>query len=222
MRPRTPAPPSSSPARWAPGIETDVRLSSDGILVLVHDDRIDRTTDGSGAVADFSWAELVALDAGSWLDGRWAGERIVRLDWLLDWAFPVHQVPFGLTLRLYAWVVNSSPFPRFFLNSVVVAVATTLGQLVSSALAAFAFARLRFWGQDVLFLLFLGTLMVPEPVTYVPLFMVAKYLELVGSYAGLIGPAIVTPFGIFLLRQAFLGIPSELEDAARIDGGGLA
>ena len=84
----------------APGIETDVRLSADGVLVLIHDDRVDRTSNGSGAVADLSWAELVALDAGSWLDSRFGGERIVRLDWLLGWAFPTHQVPLGLTVCL--------------------------------------------------------------------------------------------------------------------------
>jgi glycerophosphoryl diester phosphodiesterase len=83
-----------------PGIETDVQVSADGVLVLVHDDRVDRTSDGHGAVADLTWAELEALDAGSWLDGRFAGERIVPLAWLLDWAFPSQQPPLGLTICL--------------------------------------------------------------------------------------------------------------------------
>src|SRR3954469_10660903 len=84
----------------APGIETDVQATADGILVLVHDSRVDRTSDGQGAVADLTWDELSRLDAGSWLDEKWAGERIVRLDWLLDWAFPSDTAPLGLTICL--------------------------------------------------------------------------------------------------------------------------
>src|SRR5262245_58193751 len=84
----------------AGGVETDVRLRADGILVLVHDARVDRTTDGHGAVAELTWAELSALDAGSWLDARWSGERIVRLASFLDWAFPLDESPLGLTVCL--------------------------------------------------------------------------------------------------------------------------
>jgi glycerophosphoryl diester phosphodiesterase len=76
----------------APGIETDVQVSRDGVLVLVHDDTVDRTTDGSGAVADLTWDALSRLDAGTWLDARFAGERIVRFDAFLAWRFPRHQV----------------------------------------------------------------------------------------------------------------------------------
>jgi glycerophosphoryl diester phosphodiesterase len=84
----------------APGIETDVQVSADGVLVLVHDRLVDRTSNGTGAVEDLTWAELEALDAGSWLDEKFAGERIVTLDWLLDWAFPKGQEPLGLTICL--------------------------------------------------------------------------------------------------------------------------
>jgi multiple sugar transport system permease protein len=159
----------------------------------------------------------------------WSALAMLPLIWMVStsfkptdqiFTFPPQWLPQPFTLEHYRSIVQDSPFPRFFLNSTIVAVTSTLGQLVSSALAAFAFARLRFFGRDALFLLFLGTLMVPEQVTYVPLFMVAKYLGLVDSYAGLILPSIITPFGIFLLRQAFLGIPGELEDAAHIDGCG--
>ena len=72
----------------ANGIETDVQLSKDGVPVLVHDTNLDRTSDGTGPVADLTWDELARLDAGSWLDARFAGERIVRLDEFLDWCFP--------------------------------------------------------------------------------------------------------------------------------------
>jgi glycerophosphoryl diester phosphodiesterase len=72
----------------ANGIETDVQLSSDGVMVLVHDTNLDRTSDGTGPVADLTWDALSRLDAGSWLDARFAGERIVRLDDFLAWCFP--------------------------------------------------------------------------------------------------------------------------------------
>jgi glycerophosphoryl diester phosphodiesterase len=72
----------------AGGIETDVQLSKDGVLVLVHDTNLDRTSNASGPVVNFTWDELSRLDAGSWLDARFAGERIVRLDAFLDWCFP--------------------------------------------------------------------------------------------------------------------------------------
>ena len=166
---------------------------------------------------------VLALVAG------WTVLALIPLVWMLStslkpsdqvFTYPPRWLPDPFTLDHYARIVHGSPFPRFFLNSAIVGIATTLGQMVSSALAAFAFARLRFPGRDLLFLLFLGTLMVPEQVTYIPLFMVAKVFGLVDSYWVLILPAVVTPFGIFLLRQAFLGVPSELEDAARIDGCG--
>ena len=84
----------------AGGIETDVQITADGVLVLVHDSKVDRTTDGAGNVADLTWAELSALDAGSWFDARFAGERIVRFDAFLDWAFPADGASTGLTICL--------------------------------------------------------------------------------------------------------------------------
>ena len=84
----------------AGGIETDIQVSADGVLVLVHDTRVDRTSNGTGNVADLTWAELSALDAGSWMDARFAGERIVRFDAFLDWAFPTTGPATGLTMCL--------------------------------------------------------------------------------------------------------------------------
>ena len=89
---------------------------------------------------------------------------------------------------------------------------------MTSALAAYAFARLRFRGRDLLFLLYLGTLMIPPQVTVIPQFILIKELDWVDTYQGLIVPQAFTAFGVFLLRQFFLTIPYELEDAARIDG----
>jgi multiple sugar transport system permease protein len=112
------------------------------------------------------------------------------------------------------------PFGRFMLNGLFVAVTGTLVVCVTSVLSAYAFARLRFRGRDRLFLVFLGTLMVPQEVTVVPMFILMQQFGWVDSYAALILPWAFTAFGTFLLRQFFLSIPSELEEAATIDGAG--
>jgi glycerophosphoryl diester phosphodiesterase len=84
----------------AGGIETDIQVSADGVLVLVHDTKVDRTSNGTGNVADLTWAELSVLDAGGWFDARFAGERIVRFDAFLNWAFPVDGPAIGMTMCL--------------------------------------------------------------------------------------------------------------------------
>ncbi len=110
------------------------------------------------------------------------------------------------------------PFARFYINTAIVAIATVFLVLFTSSLAAYAFARLQFKGRDTLFLLYLGTLMIPGQVTIVPLFILMSAFEWVDTYQALILPGAFTAFGTFLLRQFFLTIPFELEDAARIDG----
>jgi multiple sugar transport system permease protein len=110
------------------------------------------------------------------------------------------------------------PFARFYLNNIIVSVSTTVLVLVTSSLAAYAFARMQFRGRDTLFLLYLGTLMIPGQITIVPLFLIMKYFSWIDTYQALILPGAFTAFGTFLLRQFFMTIPYELEDAARIDG----
>lgn len=118
----------------------------------------------------------------------------------------------------YARVAEMFPLGRFLLNSLVVAIVSTTLQILTSAMAAYAFARLRFRGRDLLFFAYLATLMVPIQVTIVPLFVEMRFLGFVNSYPGLILPGIASAFGTFLLRQAFLSLPHELEEAAFIDG----
>jgi len=115
-----------------------------------------------------------------------------------------------------AW--NFAPFGRYLINSLIMAGGIALTQVVTSALAAYAFARLRFPGRNVLFYLYLGTLIIPPQVTVIPQFLIVRELGWVDTYQGLIIPQAFTAFGVFLLRQFFLGIPFELEEAARIDG----
>lgn len=115
-----------------------------------------------------------------------------------------------------AWTVV--PFGRFIVNGFVVAVLGALLSVVVAVLSAYAFSRLRFRFRDRLFLLFVGTLVLPQEVLVVPLFIMMNKLGLVDSYTALIVPFAFTAFGTFLMRQFFLTIPIEYEEAARIDG----
>ncbi|NUR86317.1 MAG: carbohydrate ABC transporter permease, partial [Nonomuraea sp.] len=115
----------------------------------------------------------------------------------------------------------SGDFPRYVLNTALMTVALTVGQLVFTTFAAYAFARLRFRGRDVLFWLYVATMMVPSAVTMIPLFLIMRELGLVNTWYGLLAPYVLgTPYGIFLMRQFFKGLPGGLEEAARIDGAG--
>jgi multiple sugar transport system permease protein len=131
---------------------------------------------------------------------------------------PPQLIPKPFQPSNYSTVVHIFPVWRFLINSVLVAVVSTTLQVGTSAMAAYAFARLKFRGSGVLFMLYLTTLMVPFQVTIVPLFVEMKYLHFVNSYPGLIVPSIASAYGTFLLRQAFLSLPTELEEAAFVDG----
>ena len=111
-------------------------------------------------------------------------------------------------------------FGRFFFNSAVVATAVTIGNLIFCSMLGYALAKLEFPGKRILFLVVLGTLMVPSVVTFMPLFIVVSNLGLVNTHAGLILPFLAGAFGVFLMRQFIMGIPNELLDAARVDGAG--
>ena len=114
-----------------------------------------------------------------------------------------------------------APFGRYFFNSFLVAIIGTTVVVIASSLSGFAFARLRFRGRELLFVLFLGTLMVPQEVLIVPMYWLMQILGWVDSYQALILPFAFTAFGTFLLRQFFLTVPAELVDSARVDGAGL-
>ena len=131
---------------------------------------------------------------------------------------PPQLIPNSPTIGAYLEVAQTFPILRVMLNSFLVASAVTFGQLVICSMAGYAFARLRFWGRDALFALYLGTLMVPFAVTMTPLFIIVKNLGWTNSYLGLIVPALFSAFGTFLMRQFFVSIPLELEEAATLDG----
>jgi multiple sugar transport system permease protein len=132
--------------------------------------------------------------------------------------FPPTIIPDSLHLDGYRFVVENALFPRWFLNSAIVSLTTVASNLVFCSLAGYAFARLRFRGSTTLLVLMLATLVVPFQLTMIPTFLVMKQLGLIDSLGALIVPSLVTPFGVFLLRQFFVSIPREIEEAAWIDG----
>ena len=129
--------------------------------------------------------------------------------------FPLDQI----TIQNYFETFRQIPFGRFYLNSLIVATSTVALQILTASLAAFAFARLRFWGRETIFLLYLATLMIPFQVTMIPNYIViARFLQWRDTYQALILPSAFSAFSTFLLRQYFKGIPLDLDEAARMDG----
>jgi multiple sugar transport system permease protein len=118
----------------------------------------------------------------------------------------------------YRTVFERSNFDRFYLNSIIVSVGRTVGQVAIASVAAFAFANLRFKGRDAIFFVLLAGLMVPDQVLIVPRFILMRELGWFDTYQGLIIPLIFSSFGAFMLRQYFLGIPRDFQEAATLEG----
>jgi len=133
-------------------------------------------------------------------------------------SFPPQFIPAAPTLNNFVTVWQQNPFGQYFVNSIIVAVLTVSLNLLFCSLAAYPLARLRFAGRQLLFALIVATILIPFQIVMIPLYVLAVQLGLRNSYLGLIFPFIASAFGIFLMRQAFLGVPKELEEAARIDG----
>ena len=132
--------------------------------------------------------------------------------------YPTEFLPRDPTLDNYIQLFGRLDFAQFFFNSFVVAVFVTIGNIIFSSMIGYALAKLEFRGKKLLFALVLGTLMVPGVVTFVPLFVLTANLGLVNSYPGLILPFLITPLGVFLMRQFMLSLPDDIIEAARIDG----
>ena len=123
-----------------------------------------------------------------------------------------------LTTQNYINVFREIPVHKYFMNSLIVAVITTTGQVAIASMAGYAFARMTFKGRDLLFLIILITMLAPPQVNIIPLFFLMRELHLVNTYQALILPALFGGFGVFLMRQYFMGLPKDLEEAAKIDG----
>lgn len=132
---------------------------------------------------------------------------------------PINMIPEKFALfETIGSAMRRLPVVRFYFNSVFVAVITTLSQLFFCSLAGYGFAKYRFRGREFLFTIVLSTSMIPFMAIIIPLFIVVRDLGWLNTYVGLIVPTLVSPFGIFLMRQFISGLPDELLDAARIDG----
>lgn len=198
---RQPAPADSvapgGPARprWAPAVLTGLRRVAMGA----------------------SWTVLVVA----------ALATILPFFWMLGVAFrtpadlyadPARLWPAQFSLAGFRAVMTQLPFARLALNTVVFAGVGTILMVFVDSLAAYALARLRFRGQQAIFLIILATLMVPFQITLIPVFLTVFELGWLNTYQGLIIPRAVSALGIFMLRQFFISLPRELDDAARIDG----
>ena len=133
---------------------------------------------------------------------------------------PPTWVPETTTLENYRTLFTELDFPTYFLNSIVVALAVTVGNMVFCSMLGYALAKLAFPGKRAVFAVVLGTLMVPGVVTFVPLFVLVTKMGLTNSLVGMILPFLAGPFGVFLMRQYIQALPDELIQAARIDGAG--
>lgn len=171
------------------------------------------------ALADITWHVLLAILAAACLMPFW---------WMLvtsfktdfeAFIFPPTWIPLEPTLANYARFIEQLPVELFFLNSAKIAILGTAGQLLTSSLAAYGFARLDFPGKNALFLVALSTMMVPATVLIIPLFVIMHRVGWVNTHLPLIVPAALgSAYSTFMLRQYMLSLPAELEDAARIDG----
>jgi multiple sugar transport system permease protein len=147
--------------------------------------------------------------------------------WMLSCSFKTNEQMFAVPIQWFPDPINWSAygdawraqdFTRYILNSALVALAITVGNLLLASLAGYSLSKFRYLGRGVLFLLILSTMMLPLEVTMVPLFLIVKQLSWPNTYEGLIVPFLVEGFGVFLMRQYLLSIPNELIEAARIDG----
>src|SRR3990172_12356105 len=133
---------------------------------------------------------------------------------------PYSLIPTKWSIRTYYSVLTVGKVGRYVVNSLAYSSTVLAAQLLMNSLAAYAFARIEFKGRNVLFILFLATMMLPSSVTLIPTYVLVYSLKLANSFAGVVLPSFAGAFGVFLLRQFFLNIPRELEDAAVMDGAG--
>ncbi len=131
---------------------------------------------------------------------------------------PPQLLPSQPTLNNFSTVWQSLPFGQYIYNSTLVSLLTVGLNLLFCSLAAYPLARLSFLGREGIFVGIIATMMIPFQIVMIPLYILTVQLGLINSYLGIIFPNLVSAFGIFLLRQAFMSIPKEIEEAARMDG----
>lgn len=165
------------------------------------------------------YSVLIALAISMLLPFWWMVSTSLMTDTEV-FQYPPRLLPHAPRWQNYPEAMALQPFGRFFLNTILITSFSVAGQLLFCSMAAYAFARLRFRWRDRLFALYLATMMVPAIVTLIPAFLLIVAFGWMNTYAALITPGLSSVWGIFLLRQFFLTIPQELEEAARLDGAG--
>lgn len=171
------------------------------------------------AGAALRWTLLLGVGALMLLPFWWMFATSLRLEHQV-YSFPPDLWPDEWHWENYAEVLKAAPFALYLRNTVIVALAVTIGNLLFSAMAGYAFARLEFRGRDQVFWLFLASMMIPGQVTMIPVYLLVSKLGWVDSYSGLIVPGLAGAYGVFLCRQYFLNLPADLENAARLEGAG--
>jgi multiple sugar transport system permease protein len=168
-------------------------------------------------VTALMYAALATLALAMLVPFAWMASASLQMDKDV-FRFPFRWIPDNPRWRNYELIWKRVPFMTFILNTFKLTLIITSLQILTSSLAAYAFARLRFKGRDVIFLCYIGTIAIPWQVYMVPQFIMMRWLGLNDSHLALILLQAFSAFGVFLLRQFFIGIPNELSDAARIDG----
>jgi multiple sugar transport system permease protein len=166
----------------------------------------------------FSWWHLILLPLALLMLAPMVWMLLTSIQTLAETQHFPPVMPSSVRWQNYREVLDLSPFPRWFANSLIVTVVVVISNLVLCSLAGYAFARIKFFGREVAFVLVLATMMIPFQVIMLPTFLIVRKLGLIDSLGALIVPNLAGAFGIFLLRQFFRTLPVELEEAARIDG----
>ncbi|WP_207953395.1 carbohydrate ABC transporter permease [Paenibacillus agricola] len=136
--------------------------------------------------------------------------------------FPPEWIPAPFTWDNFARVWNEMPFGHYILNTIFITLVILIGQLLFSSMAAYSFSRLEFPGRNLIFVIFIGSLMIPEIVTMIPQYLIMRELGWLNTFKAITTPQMFgNAFGVFLLRQYLIGIPKELDEAAKIDGSGI-
>jgi ABC-type glycerol-3-phosphate transport system permease component len=196
----------------------------------VEDRRLTTTAAARGVRLSRVWRRRLQMAAAFLAIAAGAAIIVLPLGWMIStslkrpmdvFVLPPKWLPSPPQWGNYREIFRGAPFDRYLLNSALVSSLSVLGSVLSCSLAAYGFARLRFPGRDLIFIVLLSTLMLPESVTLVPRFIVFEKLGWLNSFKPLIVPSFFgSAFQIFLLRQFFRTIPNDLEDAARLDGAG--
>jgi putative chitobiose transport system permease protein len=177
-----------------------------------------RRSQSEGARLILTYSLLITIAVVMLLPLLWLMSTALKAPSENIFQFPPRLLPEHPTLQNFGRVWQSQPFGRYFANSLLVSALTVGLNLIFCSLAAYPLARLNFVGKDWIFTAVISTIMIPFQIVMIPLYILTVQLGLKNTYLGVIFPAIASAFGIFLLRQAFLTVPKDLEEAARMDG----